>query len=95
MVDGIECPACGSRYNECTNVYRLTAWLGGRQVTKLRRRRVCRHCGKSFYSHEEMEERVATAEKPRTAGDGQDAPRSSVVQQGQGQQAPRIVNPFL
>lgn len=60
MRDGIECPACGSRWSECTNVYRLQFYSGGRLRTKLRRRRACLHCGRSFYSVEDLDAETET-----------------------------------
>jgi len=60
MKDGIECPACGSRFSECTNVYRLEFYSGGRLRHKLRRRRACLHCGRSFYSVEDLDAETET-----------------------------------
>lgn len=44
---GVRCPSCGCGMSE---VVRTTKAFG-----KTRRRRVCRHCGRAFYSSEQVE----------------------------------------
>lgn len=94
MRDGIECPACGSRWSECTNVYRLQFYSGGRLRTKLRRRRACLHCGRSFYSIEDLD---AETETGVDAGRGHGAgPAESTPVERSGE--PKITlpqNPYL
>lgn len=96
MRDGIECPACGSRWSECTNVYRLQFYSGGRLRTKLRRRRACLHCGRSFYSVEDLDAETETGvdQGPgRVAGTAESTPVA-----GSGEREPKITlpqNPYL
>ena len=87
MRDGIQCPSCGCRHSETTHVYRLAAFVGGQQVVRIRRRRVCRHCGESFYSQEEseMEKQLATGHPQETTA----APQNAMPPES------KIVNPFL
>lgn len=56
MQNAIGCPSCGCKHNSTTNVYRVAVYVGGRKRTKLRRRRCCRNCGRSFYTCEEAED---------------------------------------
>lgn len=50
--NGLECPRCGCFHFEVTHTYR--------QHRRIRRRRVCRHCGRAVYTFE-----VTSADLPR------------------------------
>ena len=52
---GIECPKCGCRHFYTTHTEPL--WDG-----RIRRRKVCRHCGRKIVTYEAAPQRSATRE---------------------------------
>lgn len=51
----MECPYCGCKHSMVTHTYHLSLPVGGRVVSRIRRRRICRHCGLSYYTTEDLE----------------------------------------
>lgn len=52
----IECKRCGSKLNQVTNSYRKDGTYKGKQITIIRRRRCCRHCGYCWFTNEHFED---------------------------------------
>ncbi len=64
MKNSLRCPSCNSGLNETTNCYRVSYWSNGRERHKLRRRRVCHHCSRVFYTVEDLDPDSETGQAP-------------------------------
>lgn len=61
----LRCPDCNCAHSKVTNTWEHEITVRGRTYVYVRRRRVCRHCGRAYYGKEYGEEDVS----PKTEAD--------------------------
>lgn len=52
----IECKRCHSKFSSVTNSYRKDGTYKGKQISVIRRRRECQHCGYCWFTNEHFED---------------------------------------